>query len=281
MGKSAQRQSKMPNIIVSGLFDDIRSRHIRFLEEASRLGNLYVFLWVDENVSAVQDRAVTFPENERLYFLNAIRYVDEVVMVKEAIHPDRLPYINGIQPDVWVVSEMDDTPEKRAFCKSQHIGYQVIPAPQLDGFPKSSLPNPPSGRKKVIVTGCYDWLHSGHIRFFEEVSALGNLFVSVGNDANIRTLKGSRHPFLMEEERLYMVQAIRYVSQAFIATGYGYLDVEPEIATLKPDIYAVNEDGDRPEKRAFCAERGIDYVVLERLPKDGLPSRQSTYLRGF
>jgi hypothetical protein len=78
-----------------------------------------------------------------------------------------------------------------------------------------------------------------------------------------------------------MVQAIRSVSQAFISAGSGYLDVEPEIERVRPDIYLVNVDGDRPEKREFCRKHGLEYVVLQRLPKDGLPARQSTYLRGF
>jgi hypothetical protein len=43
----------------------------------------------------------------------------------------------------------------------------------------------------------------------------------------------------------------------------------------------VNEDGDKPEKRAFCRERGIEYRVLRREPKQGLPARQSTILRGY
>ena len=78
-----------------------------------------------------------------------------------------------------------------------------------------------------------------------------------------------------------MVQAIRSVSQAFIASGSGYLDVEPEIDRVRPDIYLVNADGDRPEKREFSRTHGLQYVVLQRLPKDGLPARQSTHLRGF
>jgi len=36
-----------------------------------------------------------------------------------------------------------------------------------------------------------------------------------------------------------------------------------------------------PEKRAFCKEHGIEYVVLKRTPKEGLPERLSTNLRGF
>ena len=63
-----------------------------------------------------------------------------------------------------------------------------------------------------------------------------------------------------------------------VATGDGWLDAEPEIERLRPDIYAVNEDGDRPEKREYCQAHGIEYRVLKRLPKEGLPRRQSTDL---
>ncbi|MGA9054875.1 MAG: hypothetical protein WB763_00025 [Terriglobia bacterium] len=43
----------------------------------------------------------------------------------------------------------------------------------------------------------------------------------------------------------------------------------------------MNEDGDKPEKKQFCEARGIRYVVLKRAPKEGLPARSSTGLRGF
>jgi cytidyltransferase-like protein len=133
----------------------------------------------------------------------------------------------------------------------------------------------------VIVTGCYDWFHSGHVRFFEEVSALGDLYVVVGHDANVKLLKGGGHPMFSQDERRYMVQSVRFVKQALISSGQGWMDAEPEVAVIRPDIYAVNEDGDVPEKRAFCQQHGIEYVVLKRIPKEGLPKRQSTGLRGF
>ena len=133
----------------------------------------------------------------------------------------------------------------------------------------------------MLVTGCYDWLHSGHVRFFEEASQLGDLYVVVGNDANVRLLKGEGHPMIGQDERRYMVQAIRFVKQSLITSGFGWMDAEPEIVVVKPDIYAVNEDGDKPEKRAFCQEHGLEYAVLKRLPKEGLPKRESTKLRGF
>lgn len=53
------------------------------------------------------------------------------------------------------------------------------------------------------------------------------------------------------------------------------------LASIVPDFYAVNEDGDKPEKAAFCRRHGIEYVVLRRIPKAGLAARSSTGLRGF
>ena len=133
----------------------------------------------------------------------------------------------------------------------------------------------------MLVTGCYDWFHSGHVRFFEETSGLGDLYVVAGSDKNVRFLKGEGHPLIPEDERRYMAQSIRFVKQALVSSGNGWMDAEPEIALLKPDSYAVNEDGDKPEKREFCRQHGLEYIVLKRTPKDGLPRRQSTDLRVF
>jgi cytidyltransferase-like protein len=138
-----------------------------------------------------------------------------------------------------------------------------------------------SRQKKVVVTGSYDWFHSGHVRFFEEVGAYGDLYVIVGHDANIRLLKGEGHPLLPGPERRYVVGSIKYVKQALISSGNGWLDADPEIRQLKPDIYAVNEDGDKGGKREYCQKNGIQYLVLKRTPASGLPVRSSTLLRGF
>jgi glycerol-3-phosphate cytidylyltransferase-like family protein len=78
-----------------------------------------------------------------------------------------------------------------------------------------------------------------------------------------------------------VVGSIKYVKQALIATGNGWVDADPEIRRLKPDIYAVNEDGDRGGKREYCEKLGIEYLVLKRTPAPGLQGRRSTDLRGF
>jgi len=71
------------------------------------------------------------------------------------------------------------------------------------------------------------------------------------------------------------------VTYAFVNSGGGWLDAEPELKRIRPQFYVVNEDGDKPAKRAYCEANGIEYRVLKRVPKQGLPARQSTALRGF
>lgn len=273
----------MDTVAVTGSFDNLRSKHVRFLEEAAKWGNVHVGLWSDETLQGLEGKPPRFPEGERDYLLQSLRFVDQVTLVRGRIEPDTLPDLEGVQFPTWIVDEESDSPGKRAYAEARGIYYRVISDQNLSGFPVPLFVPPAfdSARKRVIVTGCYDWFHSGHARFFEEASALGDLYVMVGHDANIRLLKGPGHPLLSQDERLYMVQAVRYVHQALISTGHGWLDAEPEIALLKPHYYVVNEDGDKPEKRAFCAGHGIEYVVLKRIPKAGLPKRESTLLRGF
>ena len=43
--------------------------------------------------------------------------------------------------------------------------------------------------KKVFVSGCYDMLHSGHVAFFKEASAFGDLYVGICSDETIVELK--------------------------------------------------------------------------------------------
>jgi cytidyltransferase-like protein len=121
-------------------------------------------------------------------------------------------------------------------------------------------------------------LHSGHVAFFESAAAYGDLTVALGSDATVFGLK-QRLPVNNQDERLYMVRALKCVKEAFISTGSGMLDFEPELRALKPDVFVVNHDGDRPEKRALCEALGIRYVVLERIPFADLPPRSTTALR--
>ena len=276
----------MRAVVVTGSFDDLRSREVRFLEEAAKLGSLRVVLWPDEAALRLDGKAPKFPLEERLYLLRAIRYVDMVGVATGRIARDMIPELEeiwpGIQPEIWAVDEKRASAGKRLFCESRGLQYQVLREEALSGFriAQTGDGENQTTRKKVVVTGCFDWFHTGHIRFFEEAAEYGQVYVVVGHDKNIKDLKGPGHPMFPQDERKYMVGAIRSVKQALISSGDGWLDAEPEIERIKPDRYIVNEDGDQDIKRQYCESHAIQYVVLKREPKPGLPPRTSTELRG-
>lgn len=132
---------------------------------------------------------------------------------------------------------------------------------------------------KVFVSGCFDMLHSGHVAFFKEASSYGDLYVGIGSDATIHELKG-RETVNSEQERLYMVKAVRYVTDAWINSGSGMLDFIEDLKKLGPDKYVVNEDGHSPAKEDLCNALGIEYIVLSRIPEAGLPTRSTTQIKG-
>lgn len=293
----------MRRVFVSGAFDQAGSRQLRFLQEAARLGPLTLVI----RPNAAIARTASMSTAERVYYFEALRYVDEVVVASGSAgsrgsDPDRLPIDAEGEAAIWVVFAARDGVEsvgpasanaesadatnaaKRSWCLSRGLELREIPASALAGFPYAapplSAPRVP-GRKRVVVTGCYDWLHTGHLRFFEEASVFGELNVVIGSDANVRLLKGEGHPLFSQAERSYVVGSFRNVERCLISSGTGWLDAEPEIEALGAEVYIVNEDGDQPEKRLYCERKGLEYIVLKRSPKEGLPRRSSTDLRGF
>jgi len=136
----------------------------------------------------------------------------------------------------------------------------------------------PMKNKKVFVSGCFDMLHSGHVRFLEEAAGYGDVYVALGSDQTIRDLKG-RAPVNTQSERKYLIEALRHVKKCHINSGSGILDFLDELKRVSPDIFIVNEDGNTPAKAKLCRKLGIKYIVLKRLPQTNLPARSTTSLR--
>jgi cytidyltransferase-like protein len=285
----------LKRILVAGSFDGFSSSHVRLLQEAHRLGVVHVLIWSDRVVEAVTGGAPSFPEAERCYLVGTNRYVTTVVVSDDfdmasggSCTPSRA-LVDTAGPDIWLDS--GENPGAEELCARQDIVWRIFDPPEPKELPEHDDTASAGARprraaevfphRKALATGCFDWFHSGHVRFFEEASAFGDLYVVVGSDGNVRKLKGEKHPLFSQAERRYMVGSVRYVKKALISTGSGWLDAEPEIEILNPDVYIVNADGDRPEKLAYCRDHDIEYVVLNRTPKEGLASRSSTVLRGF
>lgn len=129
-----------------------------------------------------------------------------------------------------------------------------------------------------MISGCFDMLHSGHIEFFRQAAKYGDLYVAIGSDKTIYDLKG-RETINNQYERLFMIESIRWVEDAFISKGSGLLDFKNELEELRPDYFLVNVEGHLPEKEELCISLGVEYLISERKPHPNIEMRSTTDLR--
>lgn len=73
------------------------------------------------------------------------------------------------------------------------------------------------GRKVVFTNGCFDILHRGHVTYLEFARAQGDaLIVGVNSDASVRRLKGPSRPVHGEDDRAFVLGALRAVDAVVI-----------------------------------------------------------------
>ena len=70
--------------------------------------------------------------------------------------------------------------------------------------------------KVVIASGYFNPLHKGHLEYFIKAKSKGDLLYVIVNSDHQRSLKGSKE-FQKEDERLFIVQHIKEVNQAFLS----------------------------------------------------------------
>lgn len=123
----------------------------------------------------------------------------------------------------------------------------------------------------VLVGGCFDILHYGHIQFLKKAKALGDyLVVALESDKNIKRLKGEKRPIFGQNERREMLLSLRFVDKVIIlGESMRDEDYRKLVENVKPEIIACDPEDYLLKNRKVYEDLGAKIVII---PKVDSPS---------
>ena len=96
------------------------------------------------------------------------------------------------------------------------------------------------GQRIVFTNGCFDILHTGHVRYLKAARSLGDcLAVGLNSDVSVRRLKGPERPVNAEADRAEVLDALFAVDYVTI---FDEPTAEHLIARIRPDVYVKGGD---------------------------------------
>lgn len=113
-------------VFVSGCFDLLHSGHIAFFQEAASYGDLYVAIGSDKTVFDLKGRAPVNNEQERLYMVKSAKPVKDAFISRGSGMLDFLQEFQEIKPDILLVNEDGNTPDKQKLCREYGVEHIVL-----------------------------------------------------------------------------------------------------------------------------------------------------------
>ena len=125
-----------------------------------------------------------------------------------------------------------------------------------------------SGRTLAVTNGCFDLLHRGHAVYLERARAEADaLLVLVNSDASVRALKGPTRPLQCQEDRAFLLCALKPVDKAVI---FDSSRCDRELELLAPDVYVKGGDYTAenldPGERKALEKSGSRLVFVSFVP---------------
>lgn len=135
----------------------------------------------------------------------------------------------------------------------------------------------------VAVSGGFDPIHAGHIRYIREAAKLGNKLVVILNNDNWLALKKG-YAFMPVQERKEVLENIKDVDEVVVTShepGTTDYSVCTTLKEVKPDIFANGGDrtSDNIPEVAVCKEIGTTMVF--NIGQGGKMQSSSWLLKNF
>jgi len=119
-------------------------------------------------------------------------------------------------------------------------------------------------RKIVLVGGCFDILHLGHIYFLKKARGLGDyLIVALESDKNVKRLKGTKRPIHTQKQRAEILKSLIFVDKVIsLPPSPNY---ELLVKKIKPDIIACDIKDNLLNNRKRYQNLGAKIVVIKKI----------------
>ena len=118
-------------------------------------------------------------------------------------------------------------------------------------------------KKKIIMTnGCFDIIHTGHVKYLAKAKSLGDfLVVAINDDDSVKRLKGNKRPINKLENRAIVLNGLASVN---LVVEFDEDTPEKLIQLLKPDVLV--KGGDYKEEEIagakFIKKFGGEVAIL-------------------
>ena len=130
-----------------------------------------------------------------------------------------------------------------------------------------------AGKRIVFTNGCFDLLHAGHVHLLAQARQLGDvLVVAINSDSSVREVKGPDRPIVEEDDRAFILDALKPVDYVVIFTQP---DPVPLLDFLRPDVLV------KGDEYSIAEIVGSDLVLGyggEVVPVSFRPNRSSSVL---
>jgi len=149
--------------------------------------------------------------------------------------------------------------EEQVNASMRHQGYASMSEDEVHSLIQIAQSK---GEKVVFTNGCFDLLHSGHVRYLNEAARQGDrLVVAVNSDESVKALKGDSRPIVGLAGRMELLSALSCVDWV---VPFGEETPERLICKLEPDVLVKGGDY-KPDEiaGAQCVwDKGGEVAVL-------------------
>jgi FAD synthetase len=138
-------------ILASGVFDLVHYGHIRFIEEAKKLGGensrLVVIIARDKTVKRLKGRLPIIPEDQRRAVVESLKPVDEALLGYENLSFEET--IAKVKPDIIAVGydQLSIENDVKAFIKARGLTIEVV---RVGKFGRVDLDSSSKIKRKIL-----------------------------------------------------------------------------------------------------------------------------------